>query len=345
MNLKRFAPALLPLLALACSGGDSARMTEEDAGSAAPSVALETAPVQAPAAASRESPAARSAEGYAQGTDQGTAATADTASGAAQPNAQQAAPSMIIRTGTAVVEVDSLEPAIEQVRRLAQQLGGYVGNTTITAGDRESRRADLELKIPSARFDQALAGIRPVGEVESVQVTAQDVGEEFVDVSARMANARRLEERLVSLLATRTGRLEDVLTVERELARVREEIERYEGRLRYLRTRVAVSTLTVTLHEPQAVVGDYPGQNPILEAFGKAWRIFVGFIAALIASLGFLVPLALIIAAIVWAVRKLKLFDRGRRPPPPYTGPYQGPPPPPPPAPGPPPPPPSADAR
>ena len=73
-------------------------------------------------------------------------------------------------------------------------------------------------------------------------MTAEDVGEEFVDVSARMENARRLEQRLVTLLASRTGKLSDVLAVERELARVREDIERYEGRLRYLRAHAATSS-------------------------------------------------------------------------------------------------------
>jgi hypothetical protein len=70
-----------------------------------------------------------------------------------------------------------------------------------------------------------------------------------------MENARRLETRLIDLLATRTGKLKDVLDVERELARAREEIERYEGRLRYLRAHATLSTLTISLHEPLPVVG------------------------------------------------------------------------------------------
>ena len=82
-------------------------------------------------------------------------------------------------------------------------------------------------------------------------MTAEDVGEEYTDVSARVANARRLEARLLDLLATRSGRLEEVLNLEREVARVREEIERYDGRLRYLRTRASISMLTLTLHEGQ----------------------------------------------------------------------------------------------
>jgi hypothetical protein len=129
-----------------------------------------------------------------------------------------------------------------------------------------------------------------------------------------VANARRLEERLIALLATRTGRLEDVLAVERELARVREEIERHEGRLRYLRTRAAVSTLTVNLHEPRPIVGEYPGANVIGNAFRQAWRNFVGFLAGFIASLGILIPVGLLALAGWLVLRPIWRFRRRRKP-------------------------------
>lgn len=211
-------------------------------------------------------------------------------------------PSMIIRTGSASVEVDSLELAIAAVQRIAAAVGGWVGNTSLATGDYEVRRATIELKVPSARYDEALAGLKPIGKVESVSSNAEDVGEEFVDLTARTANARRLEERLITLLATRTGKLEDVLSVERELARVREEIERYDGRLRYLRTRVATSTLTVTVHEHAPLVSPNPGQNVITEAFRDAWRNFVHFLAAFIASLGTIIPVAVLVGlgALAW---------------------------------------------
>jgi hypothetical protein len=229
------------------------------------------------------------------------ASPADTLGPASAPSV---APSMLIRTGNASVEVDSVELAVVRVQELAQRLGGYVGNTSLNGGEQAMRSATLELKIPAARFDQAIGGLRPIGKVESVQVQAQDVGEEYVDLSARTANARRLEERLLVLLATRTGKLEDVLAVERELARVRQEIDTQEGRLRYLRSRAAVSTLTVHVHEPRPLIGDYPRARPLREAFRDMWRNFIGFTAGLIASLGFLIPLGLILAGIVWLVRR-----------------------------------------
>jgi hypothetical protein len=197
---------------------------------------------------------------------------------------------MLIRTGSASIEVAKLDPAIIAVRQLASKLGGYVANSSISGGRDQIRSATLELKIPAAKYDQAVTDIGSIGKVESVNTTAEDVGEEYVDITARVTNSKRLEERLVTLLSTRTGKLEDVLAVERELARVREEIERYEGRLRFLRTRAAVSTLSVTVHEPFPILGQRPGENPIASAVKQAWRNFVGFIAWMIASLGVLVP-------------------------------------------------------
>jgi hypothetical protein len=207
---------------------------------------------------------------------------------------------MIIRTGEAFIEVDKVDPAVLKVRQLAAQVGGYIANSSISGGHDQIRQATIELKIPATKYEEAVGSLATIGKVETVNSTAQDVGEEFVDVTARVNNSRRLEERLISLLANRTGKLDEVLRVERELARVREEIERYEGRLRYLSARVAMSTLTITVHEPAPLLGNSPGENPIAAAFRRAWKNFVAVVAALIASLGVLIPLA-IIALFGWA--------------------------------------------
>lgn len=220
-------------------------------------------------------------------------------------------PSMIIRSGRAGVEVDSLEVAVAQVRALAERLGGYVASSSIQAGDRRLRQGTLELKIPADRFDAAVGNLSTVGEVEEVTVDAQDVSEEFVDVTARLDNARLLEERLLELLAQRAGELGDVLLVERELARVREQIERYQGRLRYLESRVALSTLHVTVHEPRPLIGDRPGTNVITEAFRQAWRNFVGAVAWFIASLGLVVPIAIALVAAWLLGRRAYRWRRG----------------------------------
>jgi len=213
---------------------------------------------------------------------------------------------MVIRTATVSIEVDSLERAVARVRELAAQFGGYVANTDITTGKNQLRNATLEMKIPAARFEQSLAGLTPIGKLESVSVEAEDVGEQFVDVSARMDNAQRLERRLIDLLATRTGKLKDVLDVEQALARVREEIERYEGRIRYLKAHTAMSTLSVTVHEPLPIVGT-AGKSVMGEAFTQSWRNFVALLSLAVQSLGVILPLGLL-AGVAWLLtRRLRL--------------------------------------
>jgi hypothetical protein len=214
---------------------------------------------------------------------------------------------MIIRNGEATIEVDSLEAAVEQVQSLARQLGGYIANTSMSTGQNQLRSAMLQIKIPAARWSGLMDGLEPIGKVENVSEQTQDVGEEFVDITARMTNARRLEKRLLTLLETRTGKLEDVLGVERELARVREEIERHEGRLRYLRSRIATSTLNVTVHEPGPLVGT-PGESVIGGAFGDAWRNFVHFSAWLISISGVLIPAVAIGLGAAYLARRLGLL-------------------------------------
>lgn len=310
---------LVLVVALAACGGDVAfeRPKEEKVELATPAAA------PAPPMAERD----LSGRGGVAGYSVATSAAADTASAAPEsaasstsqaPASEPALPtSMIIRTGQASIEVDSLDRAVALVRSVAQRAGGFVANSAMTGGRDQVRSATLELKFPAAQFDAVVGGLSPIGHVETVNVQAQDVGEEYVDVAARETNARRLEARLIALLEQRTGKLSDVLAVEHELARVREDIERMEGRMRFLRSRAAVSTLAITVHEPLPIVPHPDGGSPLGEAFRQAWRNFVMFLAWLIASSGVLVPLAGLTAAALWALRAWLRRMRPRRPSPP----------------------------
>ena len=232
------------------------------------------------------------------------------AGGASEANAPAVATevvpgSMLVRVGQASLEVNSLEVGIGRVRDVAKRTGAVIANTSMDGGREQTRAASLELRIPSDRFDDAVNGLSPIGKLESVNVSVQDVGEEFVDVQARMVNARRLEQRLIELLANRTGKLTDVLKVEGELARVREEIERYEGRLRYLRSRSSVSTLTIAVHEPFPIVAEHAGMHPMRDAFAQAGRNLVSVTAGMIASLGVIIPIAVLLGAILLIGRRI----------------------------------------
>jgi len=294
-NLRRIAIAAV-LLVAACDS--RRRETAAYATSGRQELAKQRA--DAPAAA----PTAVGGTAGFSAADQAYAAPATLPSGPGVP--ETLTPSMIIRTGNASLEVDSLRAGIARVRLLAARVGGFVANTSIQEGRDQGKMATLEVRLPSSRFDDAIAGLEPIGRVEAVNVSAEDVGEEYVDVQARAANAHRLEQRLIELLATRTGKLSDVLNVERELARVREEIERMEGRARYLRTRSAISTLSITVHEPLPIVGERGSWSVIGDSFKQAWRNFVDFVAGFIALLGTIIPLTVIGVALALGALALR---------------------------------------
>ncbi len=211
---------------------------------------------------------------------------------------------MLIRNGQASVEVKRMDDAVAKLRQAVSQLGGFVANTSIVGGKEEHRSASIEIRIPSAQFDAAVIALATLGTVESVSATVQDAGDEYVDLGARVANARHMEARLLEMLARRTGKLSEALTVEQELRRVREEIERFDARLKWIERRSAISSLQVTLHEPSSVL-DQRGPSPIAEAFAEAWRRAVGVVAWCIASLGVVVPFGLMLLATLLLARRL----------------------------------------
>jgi hypothetical protein len=290
MNLRLLPTALAATLLFGCDGAASSGDLQR---------AVDELPAKSPA-----SPPMQVAPGLVATGGEGVERGSPTAIPQVA-NDPTAIPSMVIRTGQASIEVDSLEVAVAMVQALAARAGGYIANSQMVAGGVGIRSATLEIRVPSQRFDALIMGLAPIGKVESVNISAQDVGEEFTDVTARVANGRRLEQRLIDLLATRTGKLSDVLAIERELARVREEIERMEGRLRYLKAHVATSSLSVTVHEAGPIVGDAGSLGVIGEAFRQAWRNFVGFIAGFISSLGVVLPLGALAVGVAWGLRKV----------------------------------------
>src|SRR2546425_11080910 len=115
------------------------------------------------------------------------------------------ASSMVLRTGQASIEVDSLERAVARVRQLAERIGGYLANTAMQTGRGQLRAATLEVKIPADRFDDGLGGVPRLGRLESVKINAPDVGEEVTDGTGRRTHARRPRTRRLSPPTQRHG--------------------------------------------------------------------------------------------------------------------------------------------
>ena len=198
-----------------------------------------TAAAPAMAEAPAESAAAQSSSG-------GPVAWAATIS-------SQAVSRMVIYTGSLEVRVKEVAKAHEEVARIARAANGYVSESSYNAQSGPSS-ATITIRVPATELDRAVDQISKLGKLLDKRMNAQEVSEEYVDLTSRRRNLEREEVRLLELMQ-RAGRISDLLEVEQTLARVRGEIENISGRLRYLENRVAMSTLTVTLHGPEPLPG------------------------------------------------------------------------------------------
>ena len=147
--------------------------------------------------------------------------------------------------------------------------------------------------------------------MERASTTAEEVSDQIIDLEARLRSARRLEDRLLRILDERTGQLNEVLSVERELARVRNQAESLDARLRRMENAVTWSTLQVTLHEPSPLISRRPG-GVLLRlrlAWAQAVDNLVSFVVVSIALVGFLLPISIIAVLGFAAWRRLGSYS------------------------------------
>jgi len=219
-------------------------------------------------------------------------------------------PRKIIYTGEVTLVCEDLDKTAEQLEAKIAEFGGYLGNVSRSGVRGSAREGSWTARIPSAKFDTFVKALPSLGELQSSSRHAEDVSEEFYDVQARLKNKQLEEARLLDLLQKATGRLTEVLTVEKELMRVREEIERIQGRLRFLSNQTDLSTITITLREVKNFVPEGPPTlaTQLSRSFSSSTTalkdFLVGVLVALVALLPWTVPLALLAWLIVRVVKK-----------------------------------------
>ena len=156
---------------------------------------------------------------------------------------------MIVQTASLSIVAKNYDEASEAIGKLAKARGGYVEKLDAKAQTGSARELSIALRVPAKQLDGFLEDLRQLGHVEQESQSNEEVSAEYVDLQARLRSAQATERRLIELLATRTGRLVDVLDVERELARVRGEIESMQGQSNLLQHRVSYATVQVELSE------------------------------------------------------------------------------------------------
>jgi len=185
----------------------------------------------------------------------------------------------IIRTGRIELVVATYDDARVKVDALVASVGGYVDSTRVDRRQGSVSDATIVVRIPSSKFGGLLPKLREIGEVVSESTDAADITDQYVDIAARLAGAQALEKRLLELATAKEGKIDQILAVERELARVRTEVESYQGKIRQWDNQVTLSTLTLQLSTKRPEIVAAPTPTPTLGSQTK--RSFSDSIAAL----------------------------------------------------------------
>jgi len=156
---------------------------------------------------------------------------------------------MVVYDGRISLETSDIQAIASKIRTVADALGGYVASTSFSLYGTQTV-ADISIRVPKDKFHAAVQEIKSFGKVLDERTKSDDVTQQYVDLKARLENLQRQEKRLNEILGV-AKTVSEVLSVEKELERVRGEIESLLGRIKYLERNVEMSTITSHLTEPK----------------------------------------------------------------------------------------------
>lgn len=244
---------------------------------------------------------------------------------AAVQSAPLAADRKIIRNADLSIETDSPTDGLRKITSIAEGYGGFVVTSEVKHNEaggqsKPAQTVTVVARVPSSRFSEALDQIRATGNrVVQEKVSGQDVSEEYLDIEARIRTKKALESQFLEIMK-QARKVSDALEVQTQLADVRTEIERFEGRRRFLENQSALSTITTTLQLPQPLVAATTTgfSQSIKEAFGDAVDTAASIILFVIQAVIVLIPIVLLVGLpgwIVWrALRRRLVLARKAEP-------------------------------
>ncbi|WP_048193658.1 DUF4349 domain-containing protein [Methanococcoides methylutens] len=202
----------------------------------------------------------------------------------------------VITTSDVSLEVKDAPEAVDSIGNIAFEYDGYVSSSSVYDtyyGDSESMSGYITIRVPAADHDTVLDRIEALGKVTSRSTSGVDVTEEYIDVEARLSNMEKQEQRLQEILDMATT-VEEVLEVEKELGRVRGEIESLTGRLNYLNDRIDFSTISVSVSEPRNITHSWG----LRDALSDSVRGFIASVNGIIIFIGIALPILIFVTIV-----------------------------------------------
>jgi uncharacterized protein YdcH (DUF465 family) len=202
------------------------------------------------------------------------------------------------------IKKDQFQRQFARAGSLAEQFGGFVTNSQVSETDGKLASGTLTIRVPSNRFEEAVGRLKGLGKVTAEDRSGQDVSKEFVDLEARLKQAKT-EEAFFLRMMDRAENISDMIQVQSQLSGVQLRIEEIQGQLNYLKDQTSLSTVSVRIYEPGAPASGNP--QPLAEAWARAADGFQSVIGGLVVAVGWLAPFALIALAGLFV---LKLRNR-----------------------------------
>lgn len=203
----------------------------------------------------------------------------------------------VITTSNIGIKVANVSDTMDIITRITLDSGGFISRSSINSYD-FAEMGHMIIRIPQGDFEPVVSELKTLGKITNIETRGEDVTEEYVDLDARLNNFHRQETRLLEIL-NMTTTVEEVLGVERELGRVRGEIERITGRLKYLDNMVNLATIDINIRGPERISSELG----IVESIKEAVSGFISTINFIIVMTGYLLPLVILLA-LLWVLVK-----------------------------------------
>ena len=169
----------------------------------------------------------------------------------------------VISQASLTVEVADVGTAITELRVFVESVGGFIEHVSTSDGP-QPRRGSATIRVPAEQFNHTIDRLEAFGEVLGQSLGQTDVTGDAIDLAAQLRSERSAEASLLKLL-DRAVSVSDVLTVERELGRVRANVERLQGQLDFIERSVALATITVTFALPPDPTASAPSASLRIE--------------------------------------------------------------------------------